>query len=736
MMDTGLADLPDTTTTTTTTTTVTVDSLCQTLLSAVRKTTMDVTAFVRRCRSARTDLAPTTRELSELQMVLELLGDHDHDQSQEEVVGRKEEAATTDTTGTTIPAELQTHLRPILTDCITAVLRIDGVLRQHGGVRSEPGQQQQGGGESGGPTTTQWTAQGRDEVRDLEKALGAYRAVLGLVSDLVSILMVSSSSLSGQKEEEGPHAGGMTLDGLRLPHVLRELQALRTSTLDSPSIAATTKLVGQPLALQVHLGHIIAYAETRAKSEDWDQAERALDEDAVNDRGSIPVPAPLRRICTSTKDAAAAAGGVVGDNFIVLNKGFENLLVRGDDGSRSTTSLLFASHPGTTPNPSKSLMAGGPSTGMMIMDGAGLPGMSGTNAPLQPVHPRRHHVTRRTSGQQQHAMIYTTEKEVAVGRRGPKEEEITEEALAFAQVPVHILGRLSLNLVGHVYTGTTTSATTTSATSPHTLDEPNPGNVSGLSDQTSYVQSLSTMKTEDGGDFDDGASARTSDMGSLHDGDLQFSQLDPSKPPPAALQQPLPPSQTTLGSQTSVGSQQQQQESISRHLIPVLPPAPSSVPSQPLPPPPPPPSSSQQSLPASSSSSATARTPTPATTYLLSHNPQQQYQHQPPPPPSSSSPSMSRIISHPHRQRHERVPSSAQSSVVYGPPPPSSLPPPPQSLREMRSMSTMNTQTFVNMQKPLPRTPLVYIPSYPGPFVKTKAVVVGNFSCGKTCLIT
>lgn len=707
-MDTDVADRSDTTNTTT------VGSLCEALISSVQKASMDIMAFVRRCRSARSDLAPTTRELSELQMVLELLGDHDHDQDQSQEEGRK---------GAAIPAELQTHLRPILTDCITAVLRIDAVLRQH--ASSE----QQGEG-----TPVKWTAQGREEIRDLEKALGAYRGVLGLVSDLVSILLVSSGTEEGKQLllDESISAGGMTPDGLRLPDVLRELRALRTSTLASQS---NSPLTGQQhLALQVHLGHIIAYAETLAQSEDWDKAVEALDEaqkktavaaaekEAV--RGSIPVTAPLKRIGTGKES------GGVGDNFIVLNKGFENLLVR-DDGGRST-SLLFASH--STPEPG-SLMAGGPSTGMMIMDGAGLPGMSGTNAPLQPIQPvhTRRHVGRRTSGQQQHAMIYTTEKEVAVGRRGP-EEEVTEEALAFAQVPVHILGRLSLNLVGHVYTGTTTTTSTTSHNNPE--EEPNPGNVSGSSDQTSYVPSLATMKTEEGY-FDDGASARTSDMGSLHDGDLQFSQLDPSK-------QPLPPSQTTLGSQTSLGSQgtpasssqqgpqqQQQQQAISRQLLPSLPPVPSSVLSQPLPPLPLPPSSSQQSLPPSA-----APTPTPATSYPVSHNPQQQHQqqHQQPPPPVPRT-------SHPHHYlQHERVPSSAQSSVVYGPQPPAAVPrvplPPGHSLREMRSISTMNTQTFMNMQKPLPRTPLMYIPKYPGPFVKTKAVVVGNFSCGKTCLIT
>lgn len=612
-MDTDLADRRST---------ATVGSVCQALISSVQKTAMNVTAFVRRCRSARADLAPTTRELSELQMVLELLDDHG-------LQGGGQGA---------IPKELQAHLRPILTNCITAVLRVDGVLRQYGSKEAEG--------------ALSWTAQARDEVRDLERSLGTYRGVLGLVSDLVSILVSS-----GKDEGQGANsAGSITPDGLKWPDVLRELHALRSSALTSQSNAT---LAGQHLTLQVHLGHIIAYAETMAKSKDWEKAVKALEKaqgktaaaEKEEVRGSIPVTAPLRKI-----SATQETGASIGDNFIVLNRGFENLLVR-DDGGRST-SFLFASH--STPEPG-SLMAGGPSTGMMIMDGAGLPEMSGTNTSLQPImrsnsgsaNPRKH-LGRRTSGQQQHAMIYTTEKEVAVpmttGRRGP-EEEITEEALAFAQVPVHILGRLSLNLVGHVYTGTTS----------HNPNEPNPGNMSRSSDQTSYNHSLMTMKTDEGY-FDDGASARTSDEGSLHDGDLQFSQLDLSKP---ATSQPLPHSQSTLGSQTLFGAQ----IPASHQLMQQQPPPPQSLP--PLPPAPPPPPLSQPL---------------------------------PPLPPSSQ---------------------QAPPTTGHG-----------HSLREMRSISTMNTHAFMNMQKPLPRTPLVYIPTYPGLFVKTKAVVVGNFSCGKTCLIT
>lgn len=60
---------------------------------------------------------------------------------------------------------------------------------------------------------------------------------------------------------------------------------------------------------------------------------------------------------------------------------------------------------------------------------------------------------------------------------------------------------------------------------------------------------------------------------------------------------------------------------------------------------------------------------------------------------------------------------------------------PSHEIHEQPSISTMDTQVFLQ-GKPLPRPPIVYIPGYPGPFVRKKVVVVGNFSCGKTSLIT
>lgn len=60
---------------------------------------------------------------------------------------------------------------------------------------------------------------------------------------------------------------------------------------------------------------------------------------------------------------------------------------------------------------------------------------------------------------------------------------------------------------------------------------------------------------------------------------------------------------------------------------------------------------------------------------------------------------------------------------------------PSHEIYEQRSVSTMDTHNFFQAE-PLPRPPLMYIPGHPGPFTRKKVIVVGNFSCGKTCLIT
>lgn len=616
-----------------------IGSACSALIITAHRVSTDVTNFVRGCRSARVDLAPVTRELSELQMVLQLLDDYDVQNG-------------------AVPEELQSHLVPIITNCATVVQRADGVLRRH--------TEAQGG--------RMWTVEGRNEMAELAKAMGVHRGVLGLVSDLVAILVSRRTPNDGS-------ADGRTGEQLQVSDVLEAFRALGSSIVMSYSNAT---LARENFALQVHLGQIVTYTETLASTEEWDDAVKTLDAAQRTSsptrsqkiRGSIPVPAPLRRRSFADKGTGSVC---------IPNKGLENLLPLGPPEnyeSNRPASMFFT--PNRVPG-ADTFAAGGeaPVTGFIVMDGfinsdqgnalsspvvpgqaqkSDYLGISGTEsrpvsrttfghqhfgdqpvttAEVPPWNPssRGSQLTRParplTAGLE---VVISQEKEVAPG--GSKEEEVTEEALAFAQVPVHILGRLSVNLVGQLY----------------------PNNRSGGSDKTSFNQSLSTVKTdEEGAECEDAASTGTSDTGSLRDGNLQFSQLDISKLLSQSVPHPTPRSQTPPGSQ----------------------PAPTSA----------------DSLFRSSSYAASQRTDD--STLPISS-----------PPSQDATP-----LSNSHLK--------PGSQLTGG----------PHGLSQMQSISTMNTETF-NMQKPLPRAPIVYIPGYPGPFIKKKVVVVGNFSCGKTCLIT
>lgn len=602
-----------------------IGSACQALIATVHKISADVTNFVRRCRSSRADLAPVTRELSELLMVLLLLDDYDA------------RAA-----GTAMPEELQAHLRPVLTNCVTVAQRIDAVLDRHAAAAAG------------------WTAAGRDEVDELAKSLGVHRALMGLVADLTAV-SVSRRRSSGGEEEQ-----------LEVAAVLEELRALGSSIVISYSNAT---LAREHFALQVHLGQIVAYAETLVRSELWEDAVKELDGAAGEGEGeddnpdpldvrTSTVPAPLRRNLSAESDVTAVG---------VPDRGLENLLPPGPPGANRPASTF--SSPNRTPEPDASADGRAPATGFFVMDGflnsdhgynattlpvqfasqdrcrkdTGVPrtgsrsSSRGTRSPRQsgevavrasraapaPMDARylQEARSRRPSSSGLEVAI-PDEKEVNGAYEG--EGRVSEEALAFAQVPVHVLGRVSVNLAGHPYN-----------------DNSSRGEGS---DQASYDPSLSTIKTaevEDEGDYDDTASNGTNALGVLRDGHLQFSQADISK---------LPLSESRSQSESS--SPLSSDRTNDSNLRP-----------------------SSQASPSSRSNSQSVSGARP-----------------PPPPP---------------------------------PPPPDDQ----QGLREMLSKSTMNTQNLV-MQKPLPKAPIVKIPGYPGPFIKKKAVVVGNFSCGKTCLIT
>lgn len=611
-----------------------IGSACLALESTVGKTVADVTNFIRHCRPARSDLTPITRELSELQMVLELL--NDFGQYGQYGGNRQQQDA--------IPPELQAHLRPILSNCITVVLRIDGVLRRHS--------------QSEADGSAKWTAEGKREMAELRPSLEVHRGALGHISDLISISIARASGTgdsTSTKEAE-----------LQVQDVIQDLQEVRSSILVSDSNAT---LARQHFALQVHLGQIIAYAETLNKPDAWDEAVKTIGaarRDDGQDGPSDPVSEPVSPI-TSIRESPSrdrALNGSEGSRG--RPKSYSPAVSSATIGAARTTN-----HATTLTIPSKKSDIVSPLTtgGLSINTLGGSNRERGAISPIafgdqanerdnttgapdsaekesEPISPMSFGKPA-SAEEAEEALapietpptdpgVYDTESEVTpAGLLAPganaqligvapsrvstaassyREEEITEEALAFAQVPVHILGRLSLNLVGHVYT--------------------NNSGRSG-SDGTSFNKSISTFETE--GEIEEAeaegyaASTGTSDTGSLRDGHLQFSQIDVTQVTPQADHEPHPGEQ--LLPHQAAGHQ----------------------------------------------------------TTVQAPPPQQQQQQQPPPPS--------------------------------------------REIREQASMSTMNTQTFLQ-GKPLPRTPLVYVPQYPGPFTRKKVVVVGNFSCGKTCLIT
>ena len=599
-----------------------IASACLALESTVGKTVADVTNFVRHCRPARADLTPITRELSELQMVLELL--NDFGQYGQYGGDRQQDA---------IPQQLQAHLRPILSNCITVVLRIDGVLRRHG--RSEA------------DGSAKWTAEGKTEMAELRPSLEVHRGALGHISDLISISISRASDGGGSSDAEEPE--------LQVQDVIQDLQEVRSSILISDSNAT---LARQHFALQVHLGQIIAYAETLNKQDPWDEAVKTMDvvEGGGQTGPSEPASEPVSPI-TSIRESPSrdrvlggieslrarpksyspalssatigaarttnhtttlsmpnkkaiivsplTTGGLSVDTFVSSNPeqgSISPMTYRGPENEGNTTS---ASDPAKEESE--------PISPMSFGKPASVEGAEEALAPIEtpPTDPGVSDTENKAipsellvSGTDTHRTGITPSR-VSTAASSYREEEITEEALAFAQVPVHIMGRLSLNLVGHVYT--------------------NNSGRSG-SDGTSFDRSISTFETE--GEVEEAeaegyaASTGTSDTGSLRDGHLQFSQIDVTQVTPPAAHEAHP----------------------GEHVLP------------------------QQAA---------------------GHQPVQALQQ----------------------------------------------PPPSREIHEQASMSTMNTQTFLQ-GKPLPRTPLVYVPQYPGPFTRKKVVVVGNFSCGKTCLIT
>jgi hypothetical protein len=456
-----------------------IGSACVALMSSVRETLADVTNFIRRCRSARADLAAVTRELSELQMVLELLNDYG------------------DSRAYAVPVELQSHLRPILTNCTTVVLRLSGVLRRLG--------------EGAGPP--KWTLEGKKEVNDLQDSLEVHRGALGLVSDLITICIARATRNQGSREPQG--------EQLQVHEVIDGLQAVMPSILVSYSNAT---LAREHFALQVHLGQIIAYAQTlnMNSTDAWEEALRSIDatQGHLDAAASAATPEPISPMASisgraSPYDGDGAANSPHDTDTIsepvspMDSRDMPNTERKASDTlsapSRSSKTVPYlnigASSTNTFGPPLKCPDSVSPMTYMEPMEtkrtANTLKVAEQDSEPISPLSLGRpilaeatEEISRIMGDSQGDLRDVESNKEVVPSEISPQcvtagkastagssyeDEEITEEALAFAQVPVHIMGRLSLNLVGHVYT--------------------NNSGASGGSDGTSFQKSFSTIAT-------------------------------------------------------------------------------------------------------------------------------------------------------------------------------------------------------------------------------------------------
>ncbi|KAM6513662.1 hypothetical protein FALCPG4_016041 [Fusarium falciforme] len=209
-----------------------ITTACVALLAAVGKTTLAVTDFVRDCREARSDLAATTGELSQLHLVLELL---------------KDDAAVSD--DRIIPESLQVQILSIIENCSTVVVKINTVLQSHAGRAG----------------VIKWVSFGKSEIAGLRMSLEAHRGSLSLILELVSVSLSKAVKDDTLAIRTGIH--DIKQDTRHIPQIIEELTRLRAIVAAGEILPATS---GQNYVLQQYLDGLTSYAETVCNDVVWD----------------------------------------------------------------------------------------------------------------------------------------------------------------------------------------------------------------------------------------------------------------------------------------------------------------------------------------------------------------------------------------------------------------------------------------------------------------------------------
>ncbi|KAK0743449.1 P-loop containing nucleoside triphosphate hydrolase protein [Schizothecium vesticola] len=251
---------------------------CLTLIGVASKTSLAVTTFIRSCRDARSDLTSISGELTQLQLVLDLL---------------KDDADVTD--DRIIPQSLQGQILSIIANCSDVVEKINKVLQKHGAKV--------------GPA--KWTTFGKTEVDGLRMSLEAHRGSLSLVLELVSVSL--SKAIKEDTAATRADVRDIKQDTSHIPQIMAELTRLR-AIVAAGDVQSTTR--NQNYMLERYLDSLTSYAET----EIFFDAQSPSSQKIIEARATVLSPAPAAVFGAGQKSAKDATRNmkivVVGDGGV------------------------------------------------------------------------------------------------------------------------------------------------------------------------------------------------------------------------------------------------------------------------------------------------------------------------------------------------------------------------------------------------------------------------------------
>ncbi|KAM0226797.1 hypothetical protein ACHAPO_012063 [Fusarium lateritium] len=248
-----------------------ITTACIGLIGAVATTTLSVTNFTRECREARSDLTSINGELSQLQLILELLRDD-----------------TTASDDRILPESLQEQILSIIDNCSAVVSKINLVLDKH----------------SGKVGALKWATFGKNEVIGLRISLEAHRASLNLALELVSVSL--SKAIKNDTKAIRTDVHDIKQDTSQISQIMDELTRLRAIVAGGDVPAAT---IGQNYVLQQYLDDLTSYAETVCNDVEWEtnSSVQALSHSSSRSGLQKESPAPVIQIETSADTSSQVA---------------------------------------------------------------------------------------------------------------------------------------------------------------------------------------------------------------------------------------------------------------------------------------------------------------------------------------------------------------------------------------------------------------------------------------------